>query len=66
MSTLGETWTKAKAIRPRPEHMRLRANRQSNERAYTKTIRQWLEANAGRPRVARRAVVDLDGVPSLR
>jgi hypothetical protein len=46
--------------------MQLHANRQDNERAYAKNIRQWLEANGGRPRVVRRAVVDTRGVPSLR
>jgi hypothetical protein len=46
--------------------MQLHANRQDNERTYTKNIRQWLEANAGRPRVARRGVVDASGIPSLR
>lgn len=46
--------------------MQLHANRQDNERTYTKNIRQWLEANAGRPRVAPRGVVDASGIPSLR
>jgi hypothetical protein len=46
--------------------MQLHANRQDNERTYAKNIRQWLEANGGRPRVARRAVVDTRGTPSLR
>jgi hypothetical protein len=42
--------------------MLLHANRQ-DERAYTKNIRQWLEANGGRPRVARRAIADSGGPP---
>lgn len=46
--------------------MLLHANRQDNERTYTKNIRQWLEANGGRPRVQRRAIVDSGGLPSLR
>lgn len=46
--------------------MVLRANRQDNVRTYTKNIRQWLEANDGRPRTTRRAVVDSGGHSSLR
>jgi hypothetical protein len=46
--------------------MLLHATRQDNERTYTKNIRQWLEANDGRPRVQRRAIVDAGGTPSLR
>jgi hypothetical protein len=46
--------------------MQLHANRHDNERTYAKNIRQWLEANGGRPRVARRAVVDTRGIASLR
>jgi hypothetical protein len=42
------------------------ANRQDDERAYTTAIRAWLEANHGRPRIARRAVADRRGRPSLR
>jgi hypothetical protein len=46
--------------------MQLHANRQDDERAYTTAIRAWLQANHGRPRVARRAVTDRRGHPSLR
>jgi hypothetical protein len=46
--------------------MQLHANRQDDERAYAKHIRQWLESNNGRPAVLRRAVVDAGGVASLR
>jgi hypothetical protein len=46
--------------------MVLRANRQDNVHTYTKNIRQWLEANDGRPRTTRRAIVDSGGHSSLR
>ena len=46
--------------------MQLHANRQDDERAYVKHIRQWLEINQGRPSVGRRAIVDADGTASLR
>lgn len=46
--------------------MQLHANGQDNERSYAKHIRQWLEANGGRPRVGRRAIVDAARAPSLR
>jgi len=46
--------------------MQLHANRQDDERAYAKHIRQWLEVNRGRPSVARRAIVDPGGSASLR
>lgn len=46
--------------------MQLQANRQDHVLAYTKSIRAWLEANGGRPRLERRAVTDPSGVPSLR
>ena len=46
--------------------MQLHANRQDDELAYAKDIRAWLEANHGRPRIARRAVSDSAGQPSLR
>lgn len=46
--------------------MQLHANRQDDERAYVKHIRDWLEANQGRPSIARRAVTDVGGVASLR
>lgn len=46
--------------------MQLHANRQDDERAYTTHIRHWLQANGGRPSVARRAVIDSGRVASLR
>jgi mutator family transposase len=46
--------------------MQLHANRQDDVLAYTKSIRAWLEANGGRPRVPRRAVTDPSGTSSLR
>lgn len=46
--------------------MQLHANRQDDERAYARHIRQWLERNHGRPSVPRRAIVDRDGDTSLR
>ena len=46
--------------------MQLHANRQDDERAYVKHIRQWLEINHGRPGVRRRAIVDANGMQSLR
>ena len=46
--------------------MQLRANRQDDVRAYATDIRAWLEANAGRPRVDRRAITDRRDQPSLR
>jgi hypothetical protein len=46
--------------------MQLHANRQDDVLAYAKSIRAWLEANGGRPRVPRRAVTDPSGLSSLR
>lgn len=46
--------------------MQLHANSDDSEPTYRKTIRQWLEANAGRPRGTRRSVADPFGAPSLR
>jgi hypothetical protein len=46
--------------------MQLHANRQDDERAYVRHIRDWLEANQGRPSIARRAIVDASGSASLR
>ncbi len=46
--------------------MQLHANRQDDEYAHTHLIRAWLESNHGRPPVARRAIIDLRGLPSLR
>ena len=38
--------------------MQLHANRQDNENAYVRHIRDCLEANQGRPSIGRRAIVD--------
>ena len=46
--------------------MQLHANRQDDVRAYAKHIRECLEANQGRPAIARRAVADAAGAASLR
>jgi hypothetical protein len=46
--------------------MQLHANRHDDPIAYAKSIRAWLEANDGRPRVPRRDVTDPVGLPSLR
>jgi hypothetical protein len=46
--------------------MQLHANRHDDVPGYTDLIRACLESNQGRPLVARRAVVDVHGVPSLR
>jgi hypothetical protein len=46
--------------------MQLHANRQDNERTYVKHIREWLQSSHGRPSVARRAIVDVGRVASLR
>jgi hypothetical protein len=46
--------------------MQLHANRQDDERAYVRQIREVLEANQGRPSIARRAIIDADGSASLR
>lgn len=46
--------------------LQLHANRQDNERSFTKDLREHLEANAGRPLSRRRAVTDALGAPSLR
>jgi Transposase, Mutator family len=46
--------------------MQLHANRQDDVLGYAKSIRSWLEANDGRPRIPRRAVTDSGGGSSLR
>ena len=46
--------------------MQLHANHHDDVHAYTHLIRDWLQANQGRPGVDRRAVADTRGVPSLR
>ncbi|MEJ7783455.1 MAG: hypothetical protein WKF96_01545 [Solirubrobacteraceae bacterium] len=44
----------------------MHANRQGDERSYVKHIRHWLESTQGRPSAGRRAIVDADGIASLR
>jgi Transposase, Mutator family len=46
--------------------MQAHANRQDDAFAYAKDIRVWLETNNGRPLLARRALTDCAGQPSLR
>jgi hypothetical protein len=46
--------------------MQLHANRQDDVKAYVRQIRDWLEANGGRPSITRRAVVDTGAFASLR
>ena len=46
--------------------MQLHANRQDDERAYVRHIRECLEANQGRPSIARRAITDSGRTASLR
>ena len=46
--------------------MQLHANRQDDDNAYVTHIRECLEANQGRPSIARRAVVDAGRRASLR
>jgi len=46
--------------------MQLNANRLADPLAYARSIRAWLEANGGRPRLTRRAVTDPSGQSSLR
>ena len=46
--------------------MQMHANGQDDVRAYVRHIRDGLEANHGRPSIARRAVIDAAGVASLR
>lgn len=46
--------------------MQLHANGRDDVHAYTHLIRDWLEANLGRPQVDRRAVTDPKHAPSLR
>jgi hypothetical protein len=46
--------------------MQLHANGHDDVHAYTHAIREWLEANQGRPHVDRRAVTDARGAHSLR
>jgi len=46
--------------------MQLHANGQDDVNAYVRHIRASLDGNQGRPSIARRAVVDVDGQASLR
>jgi hypothetical protein len=46
--------------------MQLHINGEDDVQAYSKTIRQWLEANGGRPQGDRRGIADPTGSPSLR
>jgi hypothetical protein len=46
--------------------MQFHANRHDDERTYTKLIREWLQANDGRPAITRRAIIDTRHAPSLR
>jgi hypothetical protein len=46
--------------------MQLHANGDDDVHAYTHLIREWLEANQGRPSVDRRAIIDPEDSPSLR
>ena len=46
--------------------MQLHANRQDDDSDYVGLIRACLEANRGRPNVARRAVIDVGRIASLR
>jgi len=46
--------------------MQLHANRQDDDSDYVRLIRACLEANHGRPNVARRAVIDVGRIASLR
>lgn len=46
--------------------MQLHINGDDDVQAHSKTIREWLEANNGRPTARRRAVADPLGSPSLR
>jgi hypothetical protein len=46
--------------------LQLHINGDDHVRAYTKTIRAWLESNGGRPLGSRRAIADPADAPSLR
>jgi hypothetical protein len=46
--------------------IQLHANRQDDDNDYVRLIRACLEANHGRPNVARRAVIDVGRIVSLR
>jgi hypothetical protein len=46
--------------------MQLHIDGDDDVQAYSKTIREWLEANGGRPAGRRRSIADPAGSPSLR
>lgn len=46
--------------------MQLHANRQDDDSDFVRLIRTSLQANHGRPNVARRAVIDVSRIASLR
>ena len=46
--------------------MQLHINGDDDVQAYSKTIREWLEVNGGRPTGRRRSIADPAGSPSLR
>lgn len=46
--------------------MQLHINGDDDVQTYSKTIREWLEANGGRPTGRRRSIADPAGSPSLR
>ena len=46
--------------------MQLHANRQDDQNACVRHIRDCLEANTGRPSITRRAIVDAGRPASLR
>jgi len=46
--------------------MQLHVNCDDDIQADSTAIRRWLEANGGRPTLARRAIADARGRPSLR
>jgi hypothetical protein len=46
--------------------MQLHANRQDDQHAYVRHIRDCLQDNTGRPSITRRAIVDASGPASLR
>jgi len=59
MSSVGKRWSKAGVVCPSPGHGGSRVR-------FTGLIRACLEANRGRPNLARRAVIDVGRIASLR
>ena len=45
--------------------MQLHANRQDDQHAYVRNIRDCLEANHGRPSIGRRVIIDTGRAGSL-